>query len=143
MKYFLTISLLLLVLNIKAQQSGLYDNYHLSNSTQVPTSQPLSDDELKLLAYSQYEKQQTFKENYTLAYAAFNNKNYYDCITYTDNALNTGLVSKSIYYLRGLAYLALKETKYAKKNFRKAKKLGDLKSEQILRNWKQFIKTSN
>ena len=137
--HIITLCLLLCLIKTNAQ-SNMYDNYHAVNSTQVRTYQGMSDEDLKLKAYSEYLKEQNFQKYFSLADEAYKRNDYYSCISYSQNALETGYESPYIYYLRGQSYLNLKETSLAKKNFRKAKRLGDLNSKQILNNWRSIKK---
>jgi hypothetical protein len=106
----------------------------------VPTYQSKTDSELELLAYGAYLNNKNFNHYYSLATKSFADHYFTTCISYTDNALQTGLANAGIYFLRGKAFKELKDIHSSKKNFKMARKYGDYESKVILKNWKAYIK---
>ena len=104
---------------------------------------PLSFEELMLSAQAEaarnaYNKQR-FEEWQDKAYAALNRGDKNGFITYSNYALQTGWYNANLYYDRGKVFQSLGNYKYAKREYKKAKRKGyylanyalqDLKNKQ-------------
>lgn len=65
-----------------------------------------------------------FKYYMNLAYQKFKEKNYYLFITYTNQALQTGIYNASLYFLRGISYEMIGDQEDARDSYKRSYSLG-------------------
>jgi tetratricopeptide (TPR) repeat protein len=82
----------------------------------------------KLQAFISAENSSVNKANFkyymNLAYQKFKEKNYCLFITYTNQALQTGLYNASLYYFRGISYEMIGDQEDAKESYKRSYNLG-------------------
>lgn len=74
------------------------------------------------------------------AYEAYRNDRWTDVINNVNSALNTGFYNGSLYFFRGFAYESLGHFKYAKNDYKMAKKNGVYGANTALERVKQKMK---
>ena len=74
-----------------------------------------------------------------MAAEAYNEENWYDAIKYADSALSL-FENGQQYYIRGYGYESLGYLKEAKKDYKRAKKLGYYDAVQALESLNEKIK---
>jgi tetratricopeptide (TPR) repeat protein len=74
------------------------------------------------------------------AYEAYRMDRWNDVINNVNNALNTGFHNGSLYFFRGFAYESLGHFKYAKKDYKMARKNGVYDANAALERVKQKMK---
>ncbi len=81
-----------------------------------------------------------FNEYRDLAYEALERGDKYSFIDYTNYALATDYYTKEMYYDRGVVFQELGDFKQAKKNYKKALKVGCYKARRALEELKALRK---
>ena len=79
-------------------------------------------------------RQRIFNEYVEMAFQAWENKHWSKVVRYVDGALDTGLWSEDLYYMRGFAYEQMGNVKAAKKNYKEGKRLGSYEAAKALEN---------
>ncbi len=85
-------------------------------------------------------RQQAFEHYGNQAYDAYCNNRWVDVINNVNCAFNTGYYNGKLYYFRGYAYESLGYYKYAKKDYKVARKNGVFEANAALERGKQKMK---
>ena len=135
----ITILVLLCLMSINSQAQV----YAYDSSLKMPT-RDLYDTEvmnMTLRAYAETAARRSayFKQYSRMAAEAYNEENWYDAIKYANSALSL-FENGQQYYIRGYGYESLGYLKEAKKDYKRAKKLGYYDAVQALESLNEKIK---
>ncbi len=120
----------LLICSFSIFASVLNAQNYVINSYFTPMSTEM------MISRARYQLNQ-FNEYRDLAYEALANGYKYLFIKYTDEALSTDYYIPQMYYDRGVVFQELGDYKQAKKNYKKAIKVGYYKAEKALAELKE------
>lgn len=142
MKKKLTIITLLVMAAFKCN-AQIYGG---DTALEYPTM-PLYDNEIMMMAIkAQAETAAKLYEAYNyyckMADAAMYNNDWNSVITNVNYAFDTGYYCAELYLIRGIAYESLGYLKYARKDYRKAKKEGCSNAQSYLSKVNERIKNS-
>lgn len=94
----------------------------------------------QLAARLEAKRQEVFSIYAKMAIEAYKNKQWWNTIDYVTKALDTTYYSADMYYIRGYAYDQLGYYRDAKKDYKKAKKYGNVYATDALETLKEKMK---
>ena len=138
MKKIIVMTLMCLMATTSQAQVYGYDSW-LKMPTRDLYDTQVMDMTLRAYAETAARRSALFEQYSKLAAEAYNERNWYDAIKYANSALSL-FENGQQYYIRGYGYESLGYLKEAKKDYKRAKRLGYYDAAQALESVNNKIK---